>query len=77
MDNSEFQKWLQDEKKMSVRSSGDVICRIKRVMSIVHANEVNENTLGALNSSEEFLKCSMFIKSQLRRAVTLYNEFNN
>lgn len=75
MEYVKFQIWLQNEKGMSIRSSRDVVSRVKRVQVMLNSDDVSANTLEELNSSEDFLKCSMFVKSQLRRAVALYNEF--
>lgn len=75
MDYTKFQEWLQNEKGMSLRSAKDVISRIKRVLLISSADEITSETVETLNQNEVFQGCSMFIKSQLRRSVVLYNEF--
>lgn len=70
-----FLEWLKTEKNMSERSARDTVSRIKRALRIVSGVEVDTTTIDKLNEAPEFLKLSMFIKSQLRRAVTLYQEF--
>lgn len=75
MDYANFCEWLMSEKAMSQRSARDVVSRLKRVESII-ANESDDLSLDALNSAPTFNDCTMFIKSQLRRTVTLYNEYN-
>ena len=75
MDYTKFQEWLQNEKGMSLRSARDVISRIKRVLLLSGAEKITSETVEMLNQNETFQDCSMFIKSQLRRSVVLYNEF--
>lgn len=70
-----FYNWLVDEKKMSTRSAKDVISRIKRVEKIISSSKINESTLEKLQSTDSFLELSMFIKSQLKRAVMLSLEY--
>lgn len=70
-----FYNWLVDEKEMSTRSAKDVISRIKRVKKIISSSEINESTLEKLQSTDSFLELSMFIKSQLKRAVMLSLEY--
>lgn len=70
-----FLEWLKTEKNMSERSARDTVSRIKRALRIVSGASVDTATLDKLNEAPEFLKLSMFIKSQLRRAIALYQEF--
>ena len=70
-----FLEWLKTEKNMSERSTRDTVSRIKRALRIISKDSVETSTIEKLNASPEFLKLSMFIKSQLRRAVALYQEF--
>lgn len=70
-----FLEWLKTEKNMSERSARDTVSRIRRALRIVSKDSVETSTIEKLNASPEFLKLSMFIKSQLRRAVALYQEF--
>lgn len=70
-----FLEWLKTEKNMSERSARDTVSRIKRALRIISGVSVDTMTLDKLNEAPEFLELSMFIKSQLRRAVTLYQEF--
>lgn len=75
MDFVEFKKWLQDEKKMSVRSATDVVSRCKRINRMTLEEEINDKTISALIEMESYEAMSSFIKSQLKRAATLYLEF--
>lgn len=75
MDNSNLLEWLINEKNMSVRSAKDVISRCSRVRRMLNTDSIGEDTLENLLSNDKFEESSMFIKSQLKRAVALYNEF--
>lgn len=76
MDNNDFYNWLIYEKKLSIRSAKDVISRCKRVCNhFISEGKIVKDSIVKMNSNEEFSNCSMFIKSQLRRAVNLYLEF--
>lgn len=76
MDYDKFYQWLIEEKSLSNRSAKDVVSRCKRICTkILFVDDLNSETIDLLNSNDEFLNCSMFIKSQLRRAVSLYAEF--
>lgn len=75
MDFDNFFDWLMNEKKLSKRSAKDVVSRLRRALAMVETEIIDETSLTKLNSSQRFDECSMFIKSQLRRSITLYNEF--
>lgn len=75
MESSKLLEWLISEKNMSIRSAKDVISRCGRVRRILHTDFISSDTLDNLQNNDEFEESSMFIKSQLKRAVTLYNEF--
>jgi len=70
-----FYDWLVTEKNMSNRAAKDVLSRCKRVCSLLNIQEINNDSLNELLSNENFCSCSMFIKSQLKRAVALALEF--
>lgn len=70
-----FLVWLQEDKEMSLRSARDVVSRNRRVLTIAKQDDINEKVLQKLIESEEYLACSTSIKSQLKRAVTLYLEY--
>ena len=75
MDYDSFLNWLLQERKMSNRAAKDVVSRCKRVCKMTNENSISFSTLDRLNSSNDFLEKSMYIKSQLRRAVTLWNTY--
>lgn len=76
IDYDAFLNWLQTEKKLGERSSLDVVSRIKR------ANRIKEIDLNLsplyvfeLSQTEEFSNLSIYIKSQIRRAISLLKEY--
>lgn len=75
MNYDNFFEWLVDEKNMSQRAAKDVISRCKRLCKILNSTKIENTTIEKLNNNTEFLDKSMFIKSQLRRACTLWIEF--
>lgn len=75
MDYLVFRQWLQDEKNMSVRSAKDVVSRCKRINRMTEEEDIDEKTVSVLIEMEAYDNMSSFIKSQLKRAVTLYLEF--
>lgn len=75
MEYEAFLVWLQEDKEMSLRSARDVVSRNKRALTIVKQNHISTETLQKLTESEEYIVCSTSIKSQLKRAVTLYMEY--
>lgn len=77
MDYQEFLAWLETERKMSKRSAKDVVSRLKRVAGLLGSDTLDSTSVSKLNEVVEFDECSMFIKSQLRRSVTLYFEYSN
>lgn len=76
MGSAELLEWLINEKNMSIRSAKDVISRCGRVCRMLNIDSIDSDTLESLQSNDKFEESSMFIKSQLKRAVTLYNEFD-
>lgn len=77
MDSTRLLEWLMNDKKMSIRSAKDVISRCSRVYRMLNIDSIDSDTLEKLQKNEEFKTNSMFIKSQLKRAVALYLEFEN
>ncbi len=70
-----FKDWLIEKKMLKNRSAQDVESRLKRVKNLLEIKRVNENTLKNLNNNEVFLTFTTSIRSQLRRSVKLYLEF--
>ena len=75
MTTESFIDWLTNEKKMNNRSAKDVVSRCKRVQKISGCTKINFQTKEKLENKPTFLVCSFYIKSQLRRSISLYLEF--
>lgn len=75
MISNELVEWLIEEKNMSIRSAKDVLSRYGRICRILDVDTIDETTFNQLIESDKYNECSMFIKSQLKRTVTLYTEF--
>lgn len=76
MDYIVFKQWLQDEKKLSYRSASDVISRCKRINKLMQNDCIDEKTVSLLVEASDYDNMSAYIKSQLKRAVALYLEFD-
>lgn len=74
MNYDTFLEWLLTEKKLSLRAAKDVVSRCKRICNMLNISEIEFSTIESLNLNKDFLEKSMFIKSQLRRACTLWIE---
>lgn len=77
MDTQNLLVWLMEEKKMSKRAAKDVLSRCGRVYRILEIDQLDNNSLMKLQETHEFQESSMFVKSQLKRTVTLCLEFMN
>ncbi|WHY01324.1 hypothetical protein [Neobacillus sp. DY30] len=72
-----FKLWLKESKGMQEASAKDVVSRIRRALKITEINfeKTNEESISELVNSPEFNELSVFVQSQLKRAITLYQEF--
>ena len=75
MDTVKFLEWLSTEKSMRARSAKDVVSRLSRVSRLLGIEELGVDTIDLLKENDEFQNSSTFIRSQLKRAVSLYVEF--
>lgn len=75
MNKLDFEQWLQDDKNMSVRSARDVLSRKKRVEYLLGIDTFDDNTLVVLLENEDYQDLSIYIRSQLKRAVSLVLEY--
>lgn len=76
MSDLEFYNWLVETKQLSNRSAKDVISRCKRIKNILHTDSLDVFSCEQLLESDDFKNLSMFIKSQLKRALALWNEYS-
>ena len=77
MDTQLFLNWLTNEKAFSKRAAKDVISRCRRVYKILESEQLNRHSLINLQEAPEYQESSLFVKSQLKRAILLYLEFTN
>ncbi|MCI7085895.1 hypothetical protein MR988_07305 [bacterium] len=75
MDSDKLVEWLVVEKQMGTRSAKDILSRCGRVYRMLGVDTLDENSLELLQQNEQFKASSMFVKSQLKRTVTLCLEF--
>lgn len=75
MEYIEFQSWLENNKGMGFHSAKDVVSRTKRVLKTIGKAQIDDETMNQLLSSCVFNGYSISVKSQLKRAVTLYLEY--
>ena len=76
MDYIGFNSWLLEDQGMSKRSAKDVLSRCRRVCKWLNIEVITSNTSEDLLENSEYTNSSMFIKSQLKRAVSLWLEYN-
>ena len=72
-----FPAWLEANLKISTKGARDIVSRLRRVRSLVPEidNLSLEDALEKLEKNSDFQSISYTIKSQLRRALKLYTEF--
>jgi DNA (cytosine-5)-methyltransferase 1 len=78
-DYTAFHKWLISVKSLTKDSAGDVISRIKRAKSIMEIDVPLDidTLLFHFKSKPAFKALTITVKSQLKRAIKLYKEFNS
>ena len=75
MDTVKFLEWLSAEKSMVARSAKDVVSRCSRVNRLLGIEDLGVDAIDLLKENDEFQNSSTFIRSQLKRAISLYAEF--
>lgn len=74
--DTKFYEWLIKEKAYSERVSKDVISRYKRAEKILPSfGEVDDYYIFTLEHRADFKELSINVKSQIKKAVQLYAEF--
>lgn len=72
----EFIDWLLNFKHFTERSAKDVVSRCKRADAFIHAKgPTDAYYLFTLEQQDEFKKLSVNVRSQIKRALELKNEF--
>ena len=80
-DKEGFRAWLLNEKKLTKRTSSDIISRCCRGMSFFDSEGVDfynceiDEIIMKLERLESFVRLGVSLKSQLRRAFKLYYEY--
>lgn len=76
---SEFKDWLLNEIRLNPRSAQDVISRMRRVSAIVEVEaEIDvEDIFYKMKKKEAFKVLSPSVRSQLRRAISLFKDFQS
>jgi DNA (cytosine-5)-methyltransferase 1 len=75
---TDFREWLQNTKSLTKNSAEDVVSRIKRAKNIMEVDipiDI-ETLLFHFTGKPAFKALTSTVKSQLKRAVKLYKEFN-
>ena len=74
---AEFERWLCDKVGFQERTARDTLSRLRRVSTMTDAlkPKSEDELLFRLKQSDEFLRCSPSVRSQLKRAAVLYREF--
>lgn len=76
-DLEEFRGWLVVGKELLPRSAGNVVSRLRRARGFLGGKRFVDPRDAAheLDKQKEFLKLTVTVRSQLRRALDLYAEF--
>ncbi len=69
-----FKEWLRSNTSYSDNVIGDTVSRIKRADNILHWND-EETYIFYLEKEHEFIRLSVSVRSQLRKAVKLYSTY--
>ena len=75
----EFKKWLKRSAALDGRSNKDVVSRVRRAAKFVKLDSKSdiEDLLHRMSKHPEFKGLSASVRSQLRRAVKLYRQFQS
>ncbi|MGD9504878.1 MAG: hypothetical protein AB7W37_08185 [Syntrophobacteraceae bacterium] len=72
-----YRSWLKKEKALSPRSVSDILSRTKRVSVLVDVLKPSseEELKYLLGVNPNYRRCTMTVRSQLKRAAILYREY--
>ena len=78
MQYKSFQKWLVKTAKLGPKSACDAASRLKRAGKHIDLSRpLNRETLSCkLSRDKDFMKLSIWVQAQLKRAVLLFWKFN-
>ena len=69
-----FKKWLEENTSYTDKVIGDTISRMKRADSMCSWSKRGDY-LNRLENIDEFQHLSLSVKSQIRKAIKLYHQF--
>ena len=75
MDFANFKEWLITEKGVTVRAASDIPSRLRRIVKLLEATTIDGDTYAILKSNPMYKQYSVTVRSQMKRAITLYLEF--
>lgn len=77
IDDAGFRAWLEAETGLGSRAVSDTVSRARRASRLIDlvAGASPGDLRYRLEQRVEFQSCSASVKSQLKRAATLYREF--
>ncbi len=71
----EFIEWLQKEKNYKEKTSHDIVSRLKRVNQLLGTTDEPMVALNRIEKNNDFKCLTHSVRSQLRKALRLYDEF--
>lgn len=75
---NEFCQWLQDNTQYQPRVQSDIISRVKRANSIIPLPEqADMYYVFQLQQNDAYKSLSTSVRSQIKKAVTIYFQFLN
>lgn len=77
LDDGKFQSWLRTKTGLSRKSARDVVSRLRRVTRYVEvpARFSYDELVYKLSVNPQYKRSSVFVRSQLKRAVRLLADF--
>ncbi len=78
LDSSKLTAWLVDVNEYTKRSATDIVSRIRRADSIMHIDSVPDSFyIYKLEQTKEYQSISTSVRSQIKKAITLYSNYCN
>ncbi len=75
MDFASFKEWLIAEKGITVRTASDIPSRLRRIVKLLGTSTIDSDTYTALKGNLAYKQYSVTVRSQMKRAITLYLEY--
>ena len=71
----DFIDWLQKEKNYQKKTSHDIVSRLKRVKQLLGTIDEPIAALNKIEKNDDFKCLTHSVRSQLRKALRLYDEY--